>query len=278
MDFKGIFQVLIDNYGIYGLIIAICLVGICVAIPVMLNKHSKKMSDNFSTLGINLSNALQKQNDGLINKLTETQDKLLESQLNLVNTLLNQKAENHKEDLKTRDKVSIPIQNKINHLKDLYRASRVGIFEFHNSLTNLNGLPFKWYDLIYESIKKGIHAMSAETRNMPYNILSPITMHIQDGEIKVFNTKDIDNFYDQSSVLYDYCTDKMHINDLICSPILNQENQLVGMLTLEYAYDDKLNFEDLDLSDIETETKIISALLELNRKEKEKEKEKTKEE
>ena len=42
MDFKGIFQVLIDNYGIYGLIIAICLVGVCVAIPVVLNKHNKK--------------------------------------------------------------------------------------------------------------------------------------------------------------------------------------------------------------------------------------------
>jgi uncharacterized membrane protein (DUF106 family) len=88
MDFKGVFQVLIDNYGIYGLVIAICLVGICVAIPVMLNKHSKKMSDDMNRLGINLSTALQKQNDGLINKLTETQDKLLENQLELINTLL----------------------------------------------------------------------------------------------------------------------------------------------------------------------------------------------
>lgn len=268
MDFKGIFQVLIDNYGIYGLVIAICLVGICVAIPVMLNKHSKKMSDNFGKLGIDLSNALQKQNDGLINKLSETQDKLLENQLTLVNTLIQQKAAIHNEDLNTRDKISIPIQNKINHLKDLYRASRVGVFEFHNSLVNLNGLPFKWYDLIYESIRKGIHSMSLETRNMPYNILSPITMHIQNGEIKVFNRKDIENFYNQSSVLYDFCIDKMSINDLICSPILNQDNQLVGMLTLEYSFDNQLDFEDLDITDIETETKVIAALLELNKKDK----------
>ena len=102
MDFKGVFQVLIDNYGIYGLVIAICLVGICVAIPVMLNKHSKKMTSDLNALGISLSNALQKQNDGLINKLSETQDKLLESQLNLVKTLLQQRAEDHKEDLNIR--------------------------------------------------------------------------------------------------------------------------------------------------------------------------------
>jgi hypothetical protein len=83
--------------------------------------------------------------------------------------------------LNIRDKVSIPIQDKINHLKDLYRASRVGVFEFHNSLVNLNGLPFKWYDLIYESIARNVRAMTMETKNMPYNILSPITMKIKYG-------------------------------------------------------------------------------------------------
>jgi hypothetical protein len=147
----------------------------------MLNKHSKKMTGDLNALGVNLSNALQKQNDGLINKLSETQDKLLESQLNLVKTLLQQRAEDHKKDLNIRDKVSIPIQDKINHLKDLYRASRVGVFEFHNSLVNLNGLPFKWYDLIYESIARNVRAMTMETKNMPYNILSPITMKIKYG-------------------------------------------------------------------------------------------------
>ena len=269
MDLKGVFQVLIDNYGLYGLIIAICLVSICVAIPVIINKQSKKMSADFGKLGVDLSNALQKQNDGLINKISETQDRLLESNLNIVNSLLEQKNQTHTGGLNIRDKVSIPIQNHINHLKDLYRASRVGVFEFHNSLVNLNGLPFLWYDLIYESIIKGIHSMSLETRNMPYNILSPITSIIQNGEIKVFNRKDIENFYNQSSVLYDFSINQMHINDLICSPILNKENQLVGMLTLEYSYDNYLDFENLDLTDIATETKIISALLELNKKQNE---------
>ena len=158
MDFKGIFQVLIDNYGIYGLLIAICLVGVCVAIPVILNKHNKKMSDNFNKFGIDLSNALKDQNNNLIEKLTETQDKLLESNLNIVNSLIEQKNKIHGSGLNLRDRVSIPIQNKINHLKDLYRANRVGIVEFHNSLVNLNGLPFLWYDLIYESIMKGTHS------------------------------------------------------------------------------------------------------------------------
>jgi hypothetical protein len=59
----------------------------------------------------------------------------------------------------------------------------------------------------------------------------------------------------------------MKINSLICSPILNQDNQLVGMVTLEYSFDNELNIDDLDISDIESETRVIAALLELNKKE-----------
>lgn len=265
MDFKGIFQVLIDNYGIYGLLVAICLVGVCVTIPVILNKHNKKMSENFNKLGIDLSNALKDQNNNLIDKLTETQDKLLESNLNIVNSLIEQKNKIHGSGLNLRDRVSIPIQNKINHLKDLYRANRVGIVEFHNSLVNLNGLPFLWYDLIYESIIKGTHSISIETKNMPFNILTPILLKVSDGHIHIFDEKDIENFYNQSSVLYDFCL-KWNIGTVIASPILNSDNELVGLLTLEYHTDNPLDFEDLDITDIEAETKVISALLELNKK------------
>jgi hypothetical protein len=60
----------------------------------------------------------------------------------------------------------------------------------------------------------------------------------------------------------------MKINSLICSPILNQDYQLVGMVTLEYSFDNELNIDDLDISDIESETRVIAALLELNKREK----------
>jgi hypothetical protein len=40
------------------------------------------------------------------------------------------------------------------------------------------------------------------------------------------------------------------------------------MVTLEYSFDNELNIDDLDISDIESETRVIAALLELNKKEK----------
>ena len=67
--------------------------------------------------------------------------------------------------------------------------------EFHNSLVNLNGLPFKWYDLIYESIARGIHSVSMDIKNMPFNILSPIIKEIQDWNIAIFDKSGIEKFY-----------------------------------------------------------------------------------
>jgi len=267
MDFKGIFQVLIENYGLYGLVIAISLVAVCVAIPVMLNKQSKKMSADFNKLGVDLSVALQKQNDSLINKLSETQDKLLESNLSIINNLLDQKNKIHGAGLSLRDQVSIPIQNKINHLKDLYRANRVSVVEFHNSLVNLNGLPFLWYDLIYESIMKGTKSISIETKNMPFNILTPILLGIQNGRAKIFNHRDVENFYNQSSVLYEFC-ERFDVHDIVVCPLLNSDNELVGILSLEYSSKYPLNNNLIDILDIENEAKVISALLELNKQKK----------
>jgi hypothetical protein len=108
--------------------------------------------------------------------------------------------------LDTRDKISTPIQAKINHLKDFYRSSRVSVFEFHNSLVNLNGLPFKWYDLIYESVARGVHAVSYETRNMPFNILLPIITKVENGNTVLFNKDDIEKYNQQ--LKFDYSDER----------------------------------------------------------------------
>ena len=135
--------------------------------------------------------------------------------------------------------------------------------EFHNSLVNLNGLPFKWYDLIYESIARGIHSISMDTKNMPFNILSPIIKEIQDGNIAIFDKSGIEKFYNQSSVLYDICINKNHVTGLIVAPLLNKDNQLVGILTLEYSFDNSLDTQNIDISELELESHSISTLLEL---------------
>lgn len=220
------------------------------------------MKNGLKDVSAQLTNAIKEENKELIRGLNTNQTKLIDNQFNLFKDLIIQRDIEHQDKLNTRDTVSTPIQNKINHLKDFYKASRVCVFEFHNSLVNLNGLPFKWYDVIYESISRGVHPISYETKNMPSNILTPIITEINEGEIALFNSENIENFYNQSSVLYDFCQRKK-INDLIVAPLMNKNMQLFGLLTLEYSNENHLDTDNLIIDDLELEAHAISTLLEL---------------
>lgn len=261
MDFAKIFQFLTENYGYGGLVISILIVVLFLLLPYFFKKSDKRMHDGLKEVTAVLTEAIKDENKELINGLKENQTKLIDNQFELVkNLLIDQKIE-HDKNLNTRDKISAPIQSKINHLKDFYRCSRVSVFEFHNSLVNLNGLPFKWYDLIYESVARGVHAVSHETRNMPFNILLPIIKKVENGSTVSFNEDDIEDFYNSSSVLYDFCLSH-NINCLIVAPLINKDQQLVGIISLEYSGDNHAG-EEVIVDDLELEAHAISTLLEL---------------
>lgn len=263
MDFVKIFQFFIETYGYSGFVVSVLIIILFITLPYLIKKNNKDIKDGLKDITVELTQAIKNENKELIAGLQENQTKLIDNQLELVkNLLINQKLE-HDKHLDTRDTISTPIQNKINHLRDFYNCSRVSVMEFHNSLVNLNGLPFKWYDLIYESIARGVHSVSMDTKNMPFNILSPIIKEIQDGDIAIFDKSGIEKFYNQSSVLYDICINKNHITGLIVAPLLNRDNQLVGILTLEYSFDNSLDVQNIDISELELESHSISTLLEL---------------
>ena len=226
MDFAKIFQFLTETYGYGGLVLSILIVILFLMLPYFFKKSDKKIHDGLKEVTSTLTEAIKEENRELISGLKDNQSKLIDNQMELVKSLIIGQKEEHDKNLNTRDRISSPIQAKINHLKDFYRCSRVSVFEFHNSLMNLNGLPFKWYDLIYESVAKGVHPVSYETRNMPFNVMLPIIRKVENGDTVLFDQNAIEKFYDQSSVLYDFCV-RHSINDIIASPLLNKEQQLV---------------------------------------------------
>ena len=261
MDFAKIFQFLTETYGYGGLVISILLVVLFLLLPYFFKRSDKKMHDGLKEVTTTLTEAIKEENKELINGLKDNQTKLIDNQFELVKGLLLDQKLEHDKNLDARDKISTPIQAKINHLKDFYRSSRVSVFEFHNSLVNLNGLPFKWYDLIYESVARGVHAVSYETRNMPFNILLPIVTKVENGDTVLFSKDDIEDFYNKSSVLYDFCL-KHNINDLIVGPLINKSEQLIGLIVLEYSGDNHMD-EEVEIDDLELEAHAISTLLEL---------------
>jgi len=267
MDYNSIFNLFIGNYGYLGLFLSFSIIVLFILMPYLINKSNKNINKSLNELTINMSNsltnALTDSNKALIENITINESELIKNQMTMIESIIAHNTQMHSVALDIRDSISIPIQDKINHLRDYYNTSRVGIIEFHNSLVNLNGLPFKWYDLIYESIARGVHAMTAETKNLPINILSPIIYKVINGDIVTFKRKDIEKFYDQSSVLYDFTINKMNINTLVVAPLLNNEYKLVGILTLEYNNENKPTNTIQNLSEFEKEAHAISTLLAL---------------
>lgn len=261
MDFAKIFQFLTETYGYGGLVLSILIVVLFLFLPYLFKRNNKEMKDGLKEVTTTLTEAIKEENKELISGLKENQTKLIDNQFELIkNVLLDQKKE-HDKNLNVRDSISGPIQTKINHLKDFYRCSRVSIFEFHNSLVNLNGLPFKWYDVIYESVTRGVHAVSYETRNMPVNILQPIIDKVQGGDTVSFDQQNIEDFYNYSSVLYDFCI-RHNIHTLVVSPLINKDQQLIGLLVLEYS-GSNYTADEIVIDELELEAHSISTLLEL---------------
>lgn len=260
MNFVEFFRFLTDGYGYGGLVISILISLLFIFLPYLFKKNNKEIKDGLENVASSLTEAIKEENKELISGLNDSQTKLIDNQFELMrNIMVGQKTE-HDRNLKTRDTISTPIQNKINHLKDFYRSSRTSVYEFHNSLVNLNGLPFKWYDVIYESVTKGVPAISYEIKNMPYNILNPITAKVMTGDTILFTKEDIESFYDQSSVLYDFCI-RHNINELVVAPLLNKDTMLIGLLVLEYS--ESNHFGNIDIEELELEAHAISTLLEL---------------
>lgn len=260
MNFVEFFKFLTDGYGYGGLVISILIVLLFMFLPYLFRKNNKEIKDGLKDVSSSLTEAIKEENKELITGLNDSQTKLIDNQFELMKNLIVGQKKEHDDNLKTRDSISVPVQNKINHLKDFYRSSRASVFEFHNSLVNLNGLPFKWYDVIYESVAKGVHAISYETKNMPYNILTPIISKVVNGDVMLFTKEDIEAFYKQSSVLYDFCI-RHNINELIVAPLLNKDTVLIGLVVLEYSGNNHAS--DVDVEELELEAHSISTLLEL---------------
>jgi hypothetical protein len=96
---------------------------------------------------------------------------------------------------------------------------------------------------------------------MPFNIILPIIRKVENGDTVLFTKQDIEDFYNQSSVLYDFC-EKHEITSLIVSPLINKDQQLIGLVVLEYSEEHYMD-GDVVIDDLELEAHAISTLLEL---------------
>lgn len=233
------FVKLFETYGWEGVVAA----GIIAAIYYFVTKQNKKQTKEFNDGMSNLATAISKQNEKLIDKITESneksQERLVDIVMHALETHADNKVEAHKESLDARDELGKFVDTITFDMLNIFNAQRIVVIEFHNSKENFDGLAFTWYDVQYEKQQRGVQPISNKARNLQATNLRPIIERVNKApnHIIVLGPKDIEDIYKESTVLYAHL-DELEVEHMIYCGIYNQStHQLIGLVGIEYQKD-----------------------------------------
>ena len=253
---------LFNIYGWPGLAAAIGILILTYFINKNQKKSDKKISDGFSKL----SDSMMEQNKQLISAITESNKETQSNLFNIINTTIVKndklKKEQHDEAFAYRMDISDEINDYIKEINDVYHANRTMLIEFHNSKENLNGLPFAWYDVSFERQSRDTVTLQQKCKNMQIQNIICVIRDIKDNNNNIvhYNSEDIENLYDRSSVLYAQLKE-INVTDIIYSGLYNKYNVLIGILVIEYNSKHPYYKENVSYDDINTRSEQLSTML-----------------
>ena len=253
---------LFEQYGWPGVMAIICIL----VVYYMISKKEKKNNDIINKNFNNLTETISKQNETLIDAITDSNDKIQNRMFDLIcKTLDNrdkQKNDTHKLSLAKRQEVSKQINDILFDILLWSNAQRVSIVEFHNSKENLDGLSFLWYDMQYEKTERGVKSLSSKIKDSQATIIYPFVRRVNESESNIVNITpdDIENIYNESTILYEHLK-KVNVSNMVCCGIYNNDNNdLIGMMIIEYHNGHIYNDELIDYYTLKSDIGVIEHL------------------
>lgn len=224
----------INQYGWPGIVALI----VIMAIYWFVSKKEKKSLSAIEQGFTNMSDAMTKQNEKLINAITASNEHTQERLFTLINKTIADKEETHKYSLSRRAQISEEVDDILFDILSMSHAQRVIMIEFHNSKENLDGLAFMWYDVQHEKQMKGIDSISSKARNLQATNLRPIIKRVNSSKSHIIrlDEKAIENIYSESTVLYSDLKEKeIDVSNIIYAGIYNNDtNNMTGLVAIEY--------------------------------------------
>lgn len=269
---------IINQFGILGAI-SVLLGGIVCYVVWYFIKQIKEQPKAIEKLGISISEnlssklleAINENNERTTELFSKTLHNQFEANYKLLECLLNkpnEEKEAHDKQIEQMTDLDEKIINLITELKILTHSDRVGILQFHNGSFNIDGLPFKEYDLKYEVQSKGVNVIQKLVDRLPSSNLVPIIRDTADVDTVVYDEEKLHQLYERSAPLYHYLVEKLNCKIVIYSTLYSiSTNKLIGFVVIEYQDDDenyKKHFSENELEDIRLQ---ISALLSLKKQE-----------
>ena len=260
---------ILEFFGRYGWsgVLGVVLV---LALYWLISKQEKSTKYTINTGFDKLSASISNQNERLIDCITHSNEKTQAELFNLVKTTLSERDTNmkriHDKSLNRRFVISEEISDILGDIMNIYNCQRAIIIEFHNSKENLNGLSFLWYDVQYEKQQRDVISISSRARNLQASNIVPIINKVNraTGNIIILNQDEIEKLYDESTVLYSQLKD-LNIEHIVYSGIYSPNNELIGLIALEYHKNHPYHEDIIDLLDIKEKTAKIAQLLQFSK-------------
>lgn len=257
------FTKIIEEFGSLGLGILI-LGGL---LYFLITRSDKKSEKSIADLSENISTTLANQNKNLLSTLTSSNNQMQTNLINLIEKAMNIRDQNavkiHNASMNHRMDISDKMQKMLFEMMNFYHARRCGVFEFHNGIKNLNNLSSLWYDLSYENIQRNVTPISGKVKNLQLSILSPVMTDLIDNDgIVVYRSSEMKTLEQRSPVLYDHLKNKLNVSNMIYAGLYGCNNNLIGIVFLEYNDFFKYPEDIIDLHDIKERASGISQLLE----------------
>ena len=248
-----------EKYGLQGVIVLV----LCAVLYFMFKKFGNNLVSNMSTglekLGEKLTDQISNQNIKLV-------DTIIDQQKNLVGYLLNRESnekQKHDNMLGERIIVADDVNMKCKEIMLKHRAKRAFTIEFHNSYTNISGIPFAKYSINYEWFDKGVYPLQYKAQGLPFSGLAKIVKDIYNTPNQQIVYDDLNKFENENPVLMSLFRDD-NTKAFIYTGVHDNRNMLIGFLVLEYQ--EEIDKDKLNLDQLRVESAEITSMLNIRYK------------
>lgn len=149
--------------------------------------------------------------------------------------------------IKNQCSINIEINNRLEKVKEILKADRVQVYDFHNGGHYANGRSALKTSCSYEVLRAGVKGHQKELQSVPLSCI-PVFIRtlLNEGELK-FN--DLEQLKDVMPATYELkkSQDVMSFYDIVLS---NKYGEPIGFLALQYCQKDCVNFNKEEINEI----------------------------
>lgn len=167
------------------------------------------------------------------------------------------KEKKHDELLEIRKKINLEIEKSLEKIMLKTSSSRAFVFEYHNGLTGLGGLPFLKMSNTYEVCNEGVSSQQSNLENMSCSMFSSLLNKIEEREFVLLDTKD--RCKDLTNLTYETLVEQ-DVDKTLIVKLVNTKKSVIGYIGLDYCNGNE-NFNKKHIKQLQELALEVGALL-----------------